>query len=218
MRARARELATADPDLARVLEVYGPPPMWGRAPTFGTLIHLILEQQVSLASARAAMDRLVERIGEPTPDGVLALDDDALLEIGFSRQKRTYARDLARRVRDGDLDLARLGDLDDADVRDELTAVKGIGAWTADIFLLMALGRPDSWPVGDRALVVAARALRGLETDPTVEEMEAIGDAWRPWRSVAARILWHFYLCEIRPPGGRQNRRKAATLTADQVS
>lgn len=195
-----------------MLTKWGPPPLWAREPGFPSLIHLILEQQVSLASARAAMNRLVCAIGPPTPEAVLELDDEALLRIGFSRQKRAYARDLAWRVRDGALDVAGLSELDDDEVRRRLTEVKGIGAWTADIYLLMALGRPDLWPVGDRALVVAARELRGLSADPTPDEMEEIGEAWRPWRSVAARVLWHLYLSEIRPPKAAGNDGGAATL------
>lgn len=198
----AAELATRDPALGRVVDRWGPPPLWDRAPEFATLVHVILEQQVSLASAAAAMRRLVEAIGPPTPAALLELDDEGLLEIGFSRQKRVYVRDLAERLVDGRLDLAALPGLSDSEVRDRLMEVKGIGLWSADVYLLMVLLRPDVWPVGDRALVVAARALKGLAHDPDAEEMALLGEVWRPWRSVAARILWHFYLSEVRPPAG----------------
>lgn len=196
----ALELAAREPAFRRILDRWGTPPLWGRDPGFATLIHLILEQQVSLASAQAAMDRLVARIGSPEPEPLLALDDDAMLGIGFSRQKRRYARGLARRVLVGELDLDGLADLSDEGVRDSLTAVTGIGPWTADIYLLMALKRPDVWPAGDRALVVALRELEGAAADPGPDRFRAAGDAWRPWRSVAARFLWHLYLSEIRPP------------------
>lgn len=195
----ARRLAAADPRLARILERWGTPPLWRREPGFATLVHMILEQQVSLASARAAMDALVAEIGPPAPRRLLALDDAALLRIGFSRQKRRYARELAARVLDGRLDFEALDGLSDSDARGRLMEVPGIGRWTADVYLLMALGRPDLWPVGDRALVVAARALHGLEADPDAEALEALAAPWRPWRSVAARMLWHYYLSELRP-------------------
>jgi len=207
----AEALGRRDPDLRRVVARWGVPPMWGREPGFATLVHLILEQQVSLASAAAAMDRLTATIGAPRPAVLLALDDDEMRRIGFSRQKRRYARDLARRIEDNRLDVEGLGEFDDSEVRARLMEVTGIGAWTADIYLLMALRRPDVWPVGDRALVVAARTLKGLETDPDPDRLTALAAAWRPWRSVAARILWHFYLSEIRPPGGRARGPARAT-------
>ena len=200
---RAAELGRRDRDLARVLERWGTPPLWGREPGFVTLVHLILEQQVSLASARTAMDALIAEIGPPEPRRLLALDDDALLRIGFSRQKRRYVRGLARRVLDGRLDLDGLAGMRDSEARGRLMDVTGIGPWTADVYLLMALRRPDVWPVGDRALVVAARVLKGLDDDPDPVELERIAEPWRPWRSVAARILWHLYLSEVRPPRGR---------------
>ncbi len=200
IRRRARQLARAEPGFARVLARHGPPPAWARRPGFATLVHLILEQQVSLASARAAMERLVAATGSLTPASLLALDDQAMHAIGFSRQKRGYARGLARSVLDGQLDLDAVAALPDAEARARLTEVVGIGPWTADIYLLMALLRPDVWPTGDRALVVGVRWLRGLDHDPSPARMREVADAWRPWRSVAARLVWHAYLSEIRPP------------------
>jgi DNA-3-methyladenine glycosylase II len=193
-----RELAERDTSLAAVLARLGPPPMWGRAAGFPTLVHIILEQQVSLASARAAFDRLNAVVSPLTPAGLLALDDATLKQIGFSRQKTGYARHLARLVLAGELDLDRLAALDDDAVRAELLKVKGIGPWSADIYLLMALRRPDVWPTGDLALVAAAREVKGLAAPPTREEMDALGQAWRPWRAVAARLLWHHYLSKRR--------------------
>ena len=197
------ELAARDLDFRRVVDQWGTPPLWDRAPGFDALVHMILEQQVSLASAAAAMDKLVAEIGRPEPKTFLALTDEELLRIGFSRQKRGYARDLAERVVDGRLDLAALETMQDSEARARLMEVKGIGVWTADVYLLMVLLRPDIWPVGDRALVVAARVLKGLDEDPDPVSFEALGEAWRPLRSVAARLLWHFYLNEVRPPRGR---------------
>lgn len=188
------ELAERNRDLGGILSSLGPPPMWDRTPGFPTLIHIILEQQVSLASARACFDKLVATVGTLTPENLLALDDDQLRQIGFSRQKTTYARILAEAVRAGELDLDNLAGLPDDDVREHLMRLKGIGRWTADIYLLMALGRPDVWPVGDLALVVAAQQIKGLDSRPSPEEFRELGEPWRPWRSVAARLLWHHYL------------------------
>ena len=188
------ELGSRDPDLGRVLVDFGPPPMWDREPGFATLVHIILEQQVSLASARACFTRLRARLGELDPEGLLTLDDATLKRIGFSRQKTEYARVLATALIDGELDLGALTDLPDDAVREELMRIKGIGRWTADIYLLMALGRPDVWPQGDLALLVAIQKIKRLETRPRPDEFRELGEAWRPWRSIAARLLWNHYL------------------------
>lgn len=188
------DLADRDADLGAVLYEFGPPPMWDREPGFPTLVHIILEQQVSLASARACFEKLRVAAGEVTPESLLALDDDALRAAGFSRQKTEYTRVLARALTDGELELPGLVDLSDDEARIRLMQLKGIGRWTADIYLLMALGRPDVWPAGDLALVVAAQRVKGLDARPNPEEFQRLGDAWRPWRSIAARLLWHHYL------------------------
>ena len=189
-----RRLAARDPDLAIVVDTYGPPPLWAREPGFHTLIHIILEQQVSLASARAAYDRLVSATGRLVPERFLALSETELKAIGFSRQKTAYGRTLAESILDGRINLARLEALDDAQAKAQLTAIKGIGSWTADIYLLMVLRRPDTWPSGDLALAAAAQRVKRLRRKPTPEKLERIGMAWQPWRAVAARILWHYYL------------------------
>jgi DNA-3-methyladenine glycosylase II len=170
--------------------------MWDREPGFPTLVHIILEQQVSLASARACFDKLCATVGELTPSSLLALTDGELKEVGFSRQKTDYARTLARAVEGSALVLDTLDELSDDEARHELMQIKGIGRWTADIYLLMALGRPDIWPVGDLALVAAAQRVKGLARRPTADEFHRFGDDWRPWRSVAARLLWHRYLAD----------------------
>ena len=189
-----RELAAQDPDLAAVVNRYGPPPLWAREPGFHTLIHIILEQQVSLASAKAAYDRLVAATGRLVPGRFLALSDAELKTIGFSRQKAVYGRGLAQAILDGRIDLARLETLDDDQVKVQLTAIKGIGPWTADIYLLMVLRRPDTWPSGDLALASAVQRVKRLRAQPTSESLERAGRAWQPWRAVAARIFWHYYL------------------------
>jgi DNA-3-methyladenine glycosylase II len=194
LRHAVRELATRDADLARVLAEFGTPPLWAREPGFPTLIHIILEQQVSLASARAAFNRLLAAASPLTPERFLALDDVALKASGFSRQKTTYSRHLAQLIVTGRLDLDELDRMDDAAVRAALLQVKGIGPWSADIYLLMALRRPDVWPNGDLALAVAVQRVKGLSVRPSTGELEAMSEVWRPWRAAAARLFWHYYL------------------------
>ena len=191
-------LAARDPDLGVVVARVGRPPLWDREPGFPTLVHLILEQQVSLASAQAAFDRLGLAANPLTPAAFLGLDDARLLAIGFSRQKTRYARALAMALKAGALDLDALPGLDDAAVDAVLTALPGIGPWTATIYRLMVLGRPDAWPVHDIALAQAIADVRGLERRPGADEMHALAEGWRPLRAVAARILWHHYL-SVRP-------------------
>lgn len=149
---------------------------------------------MSLSSARAAFERLVTASDGLTPDRFLAFSDGELLSIGFSRQKARYGRALATAVASGELDLEALVTLDDDAVQARLQALPGIGPWTSTIYLLMVLGRPDVWPVGDIALAQAIADVRGLERRPDVAAMAAIGEAWRPERSVAARLFWHDYL------------------------
>ena len=195
------ELAERDPDLAGIVARHGPPPLWDRAPGFATLLHIVLEQQVSLASARAAFDRLTDAARPLTPDQFMALSDAELLAIGFSRQKARYGRALAAAVASGTLDLVGIATLDDHAAADALEAIPGIGRWTSTIYLLMVLGRPDVWPVGDIALARAVADVRGLVDRPSPKAMAEIGEAWRPWRSVAARLLWHDYLARRGRPG-----------------
>ena len=192
------ELAAADEDVAGIVARYGPPPLWERPAGFPTLIHIILEQQVSLASARAAFDRLVAATDPLTPNAFLRLTDPELLTIGFSRQKARYGRALAAAISDGSLDLDALVTLPDDDVRLALEAIPGIGPWTSTIYLLMVLGRPDVWPTGDIALATAVGQVKGLPSRPGPDELAAIGETWRPWRSVAARLFWHDYLARRR--------------------
>ena len=194
LRREARELGAADPQLGASVERYGPPPLWSRDPSYATLVHLILEQQVSLASAQAAFDRLRTALdGSVEPEPFLGLTDEELLAIGFSRQKAGYARTLASAMLDG-FDLGALGAMPDDEVRQALIAMPGIGPWTADIYLTMCLLRPDVWPHGDLALATSARDLLGLDERPTFADLGKIAERWHPYRAVAARILWHDYL------------------------
>jgi DNA-3-methyladenine glycosylase II len=190
----SRELAGRDATLAAALERNGPPPLWTRPPGFPTLLQIVLEQQVSLASARAAYDRLLLAADPLTPATFLGLDDATLIAIGFSRQKARYGRALARALEAGSLDLDAVAELADDEAMTELTALPGIGPWTASIYLLMALRRPDLWPAGDVALQSAAAEVLALPARPTPEELTILAEPWRPWRSVAARMLWHDYL------------------------
>ena len=176
LHAGVRELAARDADLAAIVERYGPPPLWDRRPGFPTLLHIVLEQQVSLASARAAFDRLLAATDPLTPAAFLALSDDELLRIGFSRQKARYGRAIAVALEDGSLDLDGLGDRPDADVVAVLESMPGIGPWTSSIYLLMVLGRPDVWPVADIALAESVRVVKRLELRPGPDEMTGIGD------------------------------------------
>ena len=192
-----RLLARRDPDLRRVVKKFGAPPMWERESGFSTLLHIILEQQVSLASARAAHNKLLELVSPLTPDRFLQLDDATLKTVGFSRQKTAYGRNLAQSIVDGILNLDALAAMDDTAVRSELIKIKGIGRWTADIYLLMVLRRPDVWPTGDLALAVAAQRVKNLTVRPTEAQLVEMSARWRPWRAVAARILWHYYLSDL---------------------
>jgi len=183
-----------DPDLGAIVSDLGNPPLWSREPGFPTLIHIILEQQVSLASAKAAYTKLKQAAGELTPQRFIEFTDTELREIGFSRQKAKYGRELSKAVLNGDLDFGKLQNLDDQAARSTLMKIKGIGPWTADIYLLMALLRPDIWPSGDLALSKAVEKIKKLSDKPTPELLNEIAEGWKPYRAVAARILWHCYL------------------------
>lgn len=168
--------------------------MWTRKPGFPTLVLIILEQQVSLASARAAFDKLAAAATPLTPARFLEFDDASLKAFGFSRQKTLYTRLFAESILLGKLNLHALHAMDDTSARSTLLQLKGIGPWTADIYLLMAMRRPDIWPSGDLALAVAIQKVKRLKKRPSVERMHELSQAWQPWRAVAARMLWHFYL------------------------
>lgn len=193
------KLSDRDKDLKFIFQTYGTPPLWSREPSFATLIHIILEQQVSLASALSAFNKLKEKIGEITPENVLSLDDAELKSCYFSRQKTGYARNLAEAVLNKKLVLKDLDKLSDDEVRAELIKIKGIGRWTADIYLMMAMLRPDIMPKGDLALHAAFKNLKCLDKRPKSDEFIETAKIWKPFRSVAARLLWHYYLCEKFP-------------------
>lgn len=196
LRRGVRELRARDQDLSAIVSALGPPPLWEREQGFPTLIQIILEQQVSLSSARAAFNRLRAVVPLLTPDHFLRLSDHELKAVGFSRQKTAYGRALAQSMIEGSLDLSTLDSLDDDEAKARLMRVKGIGQWTAEIYLLMALGRPDIWPSGDLALSTAVQRLKRWPRRVQPRELADLSQAWRPWRAVAARLLWHYYLSD----------------------
>lgn len=186
-------LAATDPDLRRALDAVGPPEPRIRPPGFATLLRIVVEQQVSSAAGAAIWSRLESGLGIVTPDAVLARDADALRAFGLSRPKARYAHALAEAVQSGALDLDAMAGLADEDALASLTAVKGIGTWTAEIYLMFALGRPDLWPVKDLALASAVAHLKGLAERPGPGLLGEIAEPWRPYRSTAALLCWRWY-------------------------
>jgi DNA-3-methyladenine glycosylase II len=213
--AATLELAAIDPDLAGVVERYGAPPLWARPAGFATLLRIILEQQVSLASASAAFDRLSKTVDRLTPERFLGLSDSELLAIGFSRQKTRYCRLLAVGLSHATIDLDRLAGLPDEEVHAELVALTGVGPWTASIYMMEALLRPDVWPASDIALATSVMQVKGLSRRPSPNELGSIAEAWRPWRSVAARLFWHDYLSRRDRP---VTAPELATATSPEVA
>ncbi|MBL4675529.1 MAG: DNA-3-methyladenine glycosylase 2 family protein [Mucilaginibacter sp.] len=193
------KLGDMDADFARVIEQYGYPPFWSRANTFESLVHIILEQQVSLASALSALNKLRERVGEITPGKVLLLTDAEMRECYCSRQKTAYIKYLAEAIIAGQINLAAFEQMEDADIRSRLTALKGIGNWTVDVYVMFALQHTDVLPIGDLAIVNAVKLLKDLPKETTREELIAIGETWKPYRTIASMLLWHFYLQSRKP-------------------
>jgi DNA-3-methyladenine glycosylase II len=189
-----RFLAAKDSDFADIVDTIGPPPLWDRPSGFATLVYIILEQQVSLSSARAAYNRLIQAVSPLTPENFLEIPQTQLKAIGFSRQKSGYCRSLACEIIGNRLDLDKTAEMNDEEVISYLTSFKGIGSWTAQIYLLEVLLRQDIWPTGDLALARAIQQVKKWDYLPTPELVEELGHMWRPWRSVAARLFWHHYL------------------------
>ena len=189
-------LAKIDLHFAEIIKQHGYPPLWSREGNFEILIHIILEQQVSLASAKAALNKLKEKIGTITPKNVFALSDAELKACYFSRQKIIYAKHLAEAILAKKMDLKKLNDKPDEIIRDELKKIKGIGEWTVDVYLLMALHRTDIFPVGDLALMNTLKKIKNLPPNISREEILLMADKWRPNRSLAAMLLWHVYIMD----------------------
>lgn len=200
-----RALAARHTDLARLYDQNGVPPLWRRPAGFETLLRIILEQQVSLTSAAAVYERLCRHVAPLTPLKVLDTGSPRLRQLGLTRQKSAFFVNLATAVRDRRLDFEYVERADDAEAQEMLMSVKGIGPWSAKIYLLMVLCRPDVWPTGDIALATAVMELRNLEHRPAAPQLQAIAESWRPYRAVAARLLWHDYLRRrgrMSPAGG----------------
>ena len=195
--ARAvRSLARVEPRFAHIVKRHGPPPLWPREPGFETLVLLMLEQQVSLAQARAMYARIANATGAVTPANVAALGEAGLLALGVTRQKSAYLAALATQLEQKALDLDALAMLSDADAAAALDALHGVGPWTAQCYLLFALRRSDVFPTADLALLEAVRQLWKLRERPSPEALARRARAWTPHRAAAARLLWHHYLSE----------------------
>lgn len=188
------KLGRKDKDLKGILKKYGYPPLWSRPSSFSTLIHIILEQQVSLASALAAFNKLKEKIGLITPEKVLSLSDEEMRACYFSRQKTIYARRLAEAIVSSQLNLEELSILPDHLIREKLKQIKGIGDWTVDVYLLFALKRTDVFPVGDLAMVNAFRDIKQLSKEISREAIIEMARPWQPYRSIGTMLLWHHYI------------------------
>ena len=190
--AAADALAARDSGLRGIYETHGAPPMWARRPGFPTLLQIIIEQQVSLISARSMFKRLKSNIEPFTPERFIELGEEFLRSLGLTRQKSHYCVQLACAFTEGRLH--KIGRMSDEEAAATLVSIKGIGPWSANVYLLMALKRPDIWPTGDVALATAVGKLRTLPQRPSFQQLAEMAEAWRPFRSVAARMLWQYYL------------------------
>ena len=194
LREAAEALRAKDPELVeRLLLVGGPTPLRRREAGFAGLAAIIVSQQLSVASASAIFSRLETRLAPLEAVRVAGAAEEELRACGLSTPKIRSLRALAEAVAIGGLDLAGLAALDAEKAQEKLVAVKGIGPWTADIFLLFCLGHPDAFPAGDLALQEAAKHSLGLRARPDANKLEGIAERWRPWRGVAARMLWAYY-------------------------
>jgi DNA-3-methyladenine glycosylase II len=187
-------LVKKDKDLYSIIKKFGHPPVWTRKPNFQTLIHIILEQQVSLASARAALNKLKEKLGTITPKKLLELTDEELKACYFSRQKTIYAKCLAEAIISRQIQLKKFSELEDSAIRQQLKMIKGIGDWTVDVYLLFALQRTDIFPLGDLAMINALKEVKQLPKETKQDQILKLADYWRPYRSIATILLWHYYI------------------------
>lgn len=187
-------LAERDSDLYRIRDRLGYPPLWAREPGFASLVHIILEQQVSIKAAATMFQRLASHLGSVTPELVQKAGESELRQVGLTRQKARYCVELANRIASGALELSKLDTLDDAQGRSYLLDIPGLGPWTVDVYYMMALRRANVWPQGDLALASALQDIKQLEARPTRDEQLVFAEQWKPWRAVAARMLWMHYL------------------------
>lgn len=211
------ELASRDADLGNALAVFGPPPPRALAPGFAGLVRVIIGQQVSAAVARVFWARMEAAFDPLTPAALRAAPPQSLRALGLSQRKAEYAQALAGEVMEGRLDLERLAALEDEEAIAELVRLRGIGRWTAEIYLLFALGRLDVWPAADLALAVALQRLKRLRRRPDADRLIRLARPWRPYRGAAAHLLWHYYArapisqtgpaAERSPPPTKRSRR-----------
>jgi len=187
-------LGKKDQHLQSIINQYGYPPMWRRNNSFASLIHIILEQQVSLASAKAAFTRLKEKLGKITAQNLLKLSDEEMKACYFSRQKTVYARHLAEVILSRKINLTKLRQLPNEEIRTQLKQVQGIGDWTVDIYLLFVLQRTDIFPHGDLAMMNALKEVKKQKTHVSKEDIIRLSANWRPYRSVATMLFWHYYI------------------------
>ena len=186
-------LGKSDPRFVALIASAGRPPLRRRPDGFAGLAATIVAQQLSTASANAIWGRIATAFDPIEPTAIMRARPARLARLGLSAPKIRALKEIARAIARGQLALATLGDLNAEDAHAALTAIHGIGPWTADIYLLSCLGHADAWPAGDLALQEAARLAFGLRARPTAKEMVALAEPWRPWRSVAARVLWTYY-------------------------
>lgn len=185
------KLCRADDTFVTIARDYGVPPNWRRTPGFASLCRIVLGQQISLASASAHFKKLHSCLPEFTPTGIALLSDEEMRECHISRQKARYLRALATAINNGHLVLEQLEPLGDEEIYASLTAIKGVGKWTADIYLMFCLQRKDIFPAGDIAVVNAAKDICRITTK---EELAVLSEQWRPLRSLATYFLWHYYI------------------------
>lgn len=188
------ELAKTDKDLRGIIADHGYPPMWTRNNSLETIVRIILEQQVSLASALAALNKLKEKTGKITPAALLKLSDEEMRACYVSRQKMGYIRGVSQTIVDKELNLKKLEALSSDEIRETLIRLKGIGHWTIDVYLMFVLQRIDILPIGDLAIVNAVKKLKNLPATATKEDILKISERWQPYRTVASMLLWHYYL------------------------
>ncbi len=197
LEAALGQVAALDPRLAALWRRAGTPGLRRRAPGFTGLFRIVVGQQLSFHAAAAIWRRLEERCHPLTPETFQAIDDAGLRGLGLSRQKVRFGRALAGAFAEGRLKPAALARLDDEAAIAALVELDGIGCWSAECYLLFSFGRPDIWPADDLALATACQGLLGLDQRPRGKEMRALGEAWRPWRSAVARLLWHGYRKQV---------------------
>lgn len=188
------KLAKKDADLQSIIHQYGYPPLWKRTASFETLVHIILEQQVSLASALAALNKLKQKIVQITPQNLFSLSDEELKACYFSKQKIIYTKHLASEIISGQLNLDELNAMDNDSIRTSLLKIKGIGNWTVDVYLMMVLQRSNLFPLGDIALLKSVREIKGLSKEISTAAIKQMAEKWKPYQTIAAFILWHAYL------------------------